>query len=334
MHSKEFRDRMISSLRQMITRQQLSRNAQTILVKLATDPHGIHRDLASAIVAPMIDGTNTEADIALRELYGKQLIIETQVNNEPRIVANYNLLGISEEEKSLLISPLIQFEIIGQPHSQNGMVTLRQFFDDPSEIYVLMGITAHNVFDSLDERAKSGKKTVFFFPAKKHISDRQKRHYTEVLNGWVTALNDGPRYMRDNVQLQIVNIGYWDVYTSALSSSVARINLNHSSSSSTRDGTIIQVESSSSLYAMYKERIQSIYDNSRPILRLKPGLWSRYILTRAAWPITLASLGVVCAAYTNVYAGVTSSIAIGLLRVWIWDTIKVKAWSKHELFLR
>jgi len=329
-----FSDKAIISLRQAVDSQQLSPHAETILIRIAKDPHGILRDSAPAIVAPMIYGTNSEADAALRELYGKQLILEKSADNQPRIMANYERLGISEKESAQLTSPLVQFEIIGQPHSPEGMSTLPQLFNDPLELYIPLGITAHNVFDCLDERAKAGKKTIFFFPAKKHVSYPLRSHYSEVLDGWIKFINDGPKYRRINIQLRIVNVQYWDSYTSALSASSARINLNHSSSLSTRDGTIIRVDSESSLYAIFRERIHSVLDNSRPIFQINKGPWCGYVITRAAWPITLAAVGVICAAATNVFAGVASSIAIGLLRVWISDTIQVKQWSRRELFPR
>lgn len=327
-----FYNKAIEFLREAVVTQQLSPHAQTILIRIAKDPHGILRNSASAIVAPMIYGKNSDADIALRELYGRQLILEKITDNQPRIVANYDLLGISKKDIDQLTSPLVQFEVIGQPHSPEGMSTLRQFFEDPLEIYIPLSITAHTAFDCLDERAKAGKKTVFLFPAKKHVSDPLQSHYSEVLNGWIQFINDGPRYRRTNIQLRIVNIQFWDVYTCALSASTARINLNHSSSLSTRDGTIIRIGCESSLYAMFRERIQSVFDTSRPIFRINKGPWCVYVFTRAAWPITLAAIGVICAAATNVFAGVVSSIAVGLLRVWISDTIQVKNWSSRELF--
>lgn len=329
-----FSDKALASLQKAVASQRLSPHAQTVLIRIATDPHGILRDSASAIVAPMIYGTNADADAVLRELYGKQLILEREADNQPRIVAHYATLGISAEAIAQLTSPLVQFEVVGQPHSPTGMSTLRRLFDDPLNIYIPLGITAHNVFDGLDERARAGKKTVFLFPGRKNVPLPLRPHYAEVLKGWVRYLRDGPRYLRTSIHFRIVTVPYRDVYTSALSASSARINLTHLSSSSTRDGTILQVGSDSSLYAMFKGRIQSVFNNSRPLLRIDSGLWCKYALTRAAWPITLAVVGILCAAVTNVYAGVVSSIAIGLLRVWISDTIQVNTWSTRDLFPR
>jgi len=319
----------IGDLDLAIARHDLSDGAKKLLKELALDPHGMPRSSAQAMVAPFIASTNASSAEVLLELYGKQLICEDCSESEPRIQANYSALGLNDVQRLALLSPTNNFNVIGRPHSPEAMNALHQFFAEDDIIYLLLGVTSPEVFDALDSRAIARRHTVFLFPAKRFIPSHLLPHYQEVLTAWIHRLRDGPRYLRDHVVLRLATAPSSNIFTTALSASVARININRIASPSTRTGTMVTVDRTSTLYQLFLERVRAALRSSRPLFHLSPWRSVGHYFARAAWPVTLAAIGIACATFTNVASAVISTVAIGMFAIWLSDVLQVKRWTTY-----
>jgi hypothetical protein len=280
----------------------------------------------------MILKSTAAANLVLVELASKNLIHDETASGHSWIKINYGKIGFDAETYDRLSARLPRFTEIGPPHSNAGMSTLAELFRSDSEIYVILSVTSHDAFPAISERSEQGRKTVFMFPSPRYVSGKLREHYTEVLNEWIRFLKSGPAQLRRNTKLIIGTVDFSDIYTCALAVDEARINVNDVKAPSTRDGTLLRVDSSSTLYRLFRERVDIVYKSTRPLLRLDLQAYLIHLVQLAVWPAFLAMLAIAFAYFKHPIAGLVSAVAAGLLRAWISEALGVTKWAKNELF--
>lgn len=308
----------------------LSESAKKVLLKLATAETGVLREALATIVAPIIPCSLDDANKVILELYGKNLLEERLVNNLSWVTVKYSQLGISPDQVRSLTTPTKHFEVIGSPHSHEGINTLGAFFRSDDTIYVLLSVTSHTTFPFIVDRSRAKQRTIFLLPPKSAQPSDRKTHYDEILSQWIAFLRSGDASLREHVTLLISSNPYPDALTSGLSKQEARINANRIGAGS-REGTVIHAKNGTTLYSLFQHRVASLLDSARPLWSLNKSLYTRWILGRAVWPLALATTAIVLAMYTNPYAALGVSLAAGMLRAWIQDRLPDIAWNPSRL---
>ncbi len=327
-------DEAMAKLTSSIKELALSEKAEQALLMFAQDPHGIERDAAASIVASSLDIPLDEANRVILEIFGKHLFVENN-GNPPHVLANYHKLGIGDQARALLVQRRIPFENHGAPHSGRSMGGLVDFFDESmNKIYVGLEVTDPIIFSRLQDRAEAGRKTIFLIPRRRDLPTSKQRHYREILWSWVTTIREGPPSLKRNVEIRVTDIPFKDLYTSALTKERARFDIRFLNSSTTRDGSIIEVNSETSLYLAIQQRYQEALRRSYPLWRLWWYKAAYHWLRRLAFPVILVVIGFFLASYANnnPYAAVGSAFAIGLLVNMASQWVRIDKWMHPELF--
>lgn len=248
---------------------------------VARDAIGMIQSVAASQVSSQSNRPRVECEQALLDLVGRGLLIRVDTD-QPRLIAEYEKLGIPPEQRQLLVTHSRSFQVLGQPHSAEAMATLRALFEDaPEVIFVGMEVTAREVFTALEARSAAGRSTVFLMPPKSNVRSQRREHYDEVLDEWVRFLRKGRSHLRANVRLYISKEVTPEMYTSALTRDTARIDLYHFSAESTRTGHILQAPRGSSLYALVEARYRSALAYATPLFRVWPVRWFSAHLKRS-----------------------------------------------------
>jgi hypothetical protein len=323
---------LLSKMRSIAAESGLSGKDVEVLLELARDAHGLERNAATAMIASQVGISLDEANQCILALYGARFVFE-QPGDPPRIMVDFERFGLNAADCEVIRRRRAPFENYGQPHSDQAMRSLQALFDQSQgPIYLALEVTDPEVFPRLEPRAISGKRTIFLMPRKTHVQDYRKLHYKEITARWVRTLKEGPAAMRSNVELRVTEKPFPDLYTSAIAQEMARFDVYLSDSRSTRDGVIIQVTPNTSLYNLIQARYEESLTMSCPLWRVWPlkaaWFWSKRLLL----PAFLLVLGIALVKYTNPYAAVISTIALGLLVNLISEKTNIGKWAKPTLF--
>jgi hypothetical protein len=321
------------NLSNIIAKLNLSDDAARALYEVAVDPHGIERNAAPGLVASILDLSLERSNQSLIELLGKNFLVVKAFDDDERLFANYELLGVNEETRNQLLKSQEIFVNLQEAHSKISIKTLDSFFEENKEpIYLGCEVTSHHTFRMLKSRAEAGRLTIFLIPPKKGVSVNRHIHYDEVLSEWVRFLKEGPAYLKKNVKIRITNRPFPQLYTSGLSSEISRFNLYFLSAKTTRRGSLLEVKEGTSLYQLIFQNYQEALRESCPLWRLwfleALGFW----LVKLSLPITLIVLGIVLSKLNNPIAMAISAIAIGLVVNMIWTKLGAQWWNLPNLF--
>ncbi|TKB26065.1 hypothetical protein FCL47_09955 [Desulfopila sp. IMCC35006] len=298
---------------------------------LARDPHGIEREAAPSMLASLLDISLKDASDAVIELLTKKVVHEK--TKTTRLEVDLSLLGLTSEQIDTLRIHQTVFENHGAPHSNKAMHSLSKLFEKTDgTLYIGLEVTPPSIFKDLKARAKARKQTVFLMPRKRDVSTQRQLHYSEVLKEWKDFFRTEEVAVRKNTELRITEIPFKDLYTSALSSDVARFDVHFLDSSSTRKGDIIEVKNKTSLYESISARYKEALARSCPLWSIwwwkAMAIWFKCLLL----PLFLIVLGLILASYTNPYAAVVSTIVLGTLVNIITKHLGILNWRPEALF--
>lgn len=313
----------------------ISENAKEALYGIALDPHGLEEKAATSFISSLLQVSVHQANQALLELTGRNLVITEVRERGPRLRANYEHLGIDENSKTELLSEDQPFQDQGQPHSESAMEALDDFFDAADEdIYVSLEITSHRVFGALERRAESGGMTVFLMPQEKLVPAARREHYREVLQEWIRFIKDGTAALKRNVRIRITEKAFPGLYTSAISCTGARFDLYFVGERTTRRGRILAVKNSTSLYEVIARQYEEAIRLSSPLWAIWWGDALLHWARRLVYPLVLLVVGALLASLRHPLAIVASALAIGLLVNFISSALGVRRWFRRGLFRR
>lgn len=290
----------------------VSELAIRVLVSLARDPHGIERTAAPSMLASSLGETVERTNEGIVELLAKSLVRENG-ETPPRLEVDLLNLGLNAEEILALKSRKNVFVNYGAPHSDAAMESLEQLFSETDgPIFVALEATSPSIFKGLKARAKSGRKTIFLMPRKRDIPDQRQTHYAEMKSSWVSFFLQEESAVRQNTELRVTEIPYKDLYTSALSTNVARFDVHFLDSGTTRDGEILEIVQGTTLYEAISARYAEALVRSCPLWRVWWGKALGVWIKRLILPILLLVIGLALASSTNPYAAVSATVSLGL----------------------
>lgn len=323
----------ILKLTSTIEEQRISSYAKKALFEIAIDPHGIEQNAAPGLVASILGLSLEQANQAIIELLGKNLLISREGNEETRIFANYDTLNIDSNNQGELLSRQEVFDNLHEAHSELSMRTLDDFFlNSEGTIYLGCEVTSHHTFRKLQTRAATGKQTIFLMPKKRDVKPTRKIHYNEIIAEWIGFIKEGPACLKKNIRIRITSRPFPQLFTSGLSSDVARFDLYFFSSNTTRRGSILQVKKGSSLYELIFESYKNAIISSYPLWRLWFNEAFLCWIEKIAFPIILFFVGIICYKINNPIALFFSALAVGIFVNYIWEKIGMIPWRKIDLF--
>jgi hypothetical protein len=313
----------LDKFHQAVDMQPITEDAKIALKAIGCTKCGILLRASSWIIAQVLNKSPDDVLVLLTELQTAGLILQETIDGHTWLAVNFRRLQIKKEVWSnLFIVP--QFKEIGTPHSPEGLSTLRDFFRSSSRIYIVLSLTAPDVFDELENRCVLGYETTFIFPGKRFTDKNRQQYRYELLQKWVKHVSNLKPAYRNFVQFHIAREDSTDVYTCALSNDCGRINFIGRNSPTTRSGIIFEVSNDITLYSIFKNRVLSLYRNSSPLFALHPYECCRFWMIRCAWPLTLIVLAVVVLKVGGAVSAIMAGIAIGLLKDWISGFWKVE----------
>ena len=310
----------------------LSETSKRSLSALARDPHGIERIAAPSMLASTLNISIDEANQSLLELHGKQLLCEPS-SSPPRLYLDLERLGLTDQERELLIRRRTPYENCGAPHSERAMASLATFFDDTEgPIYVALEVTAPEIFSHLADRASREVPTTFLMPRKNSVPNHRRQHYDEVRQRWVKMIRDSDAKFRKNVEIRITEVPYTDLFTSALSKEKARFDLRFLDTGTTRDGDILEVQKNTSLYYVIRHRYEDALVRSCPLWKIWWGRAACHWGNKLILPGLLLLIGILLVETATPYAAVGSIISLGLLVNLLSRYIGFDKWRAPNLF--
>ena len=311
-----------------------------ILNALALDDYGFQLSAAPSILAPEVNCSTEVCLENLTELISANLVIRVADQIHPRVVANYAILGVSEELRQALRqgrpSP---FEQLDAPHSAEAMETLHQMFlQETRPLYIGLEMTSHRVFQRLEERASSGRLTVFLMPARRLISPERQRHYDDILDGWIRFVKGLAPGVRQNVRLRVTRIPYRYLYTSSLTPTFIRFDCYWYDQGSTRRGTMVSASKGSSLYDLvYREYSEAVL-GAAPLRQLWFWDWARHLASRFTPVLVTAALVAVAYGLVTILGktlepvNYLAAFLVGLAGESFWDLKRARRHAVRGLY--
>jgi len=329
-----------NEIRRVVHAEQLSPVQAQVLEVLALDDYGFQLTAAPSILAASINRPAEECLEALTELTSADLVLKISDQYHSRVVANYARLGVTEEmRQALRLGHPTPFEQLDAPHSAEAMATLHTLFvEEPRPIYLGLEITSHRVFQKLEERALAGHMTVFIMPHRSLVAQEQKRHYDDILRGWIQFLRDLSRPARQNIRLCIARVPRRYLYTSALTPQFVRFDCYWYDQGTTRRGVMVKATKGSSLYDLVQREYSETVDASAPLLRVWPWAWTKHVAVRFA-PLLVTATLLVVAFVLDKSVGTGSSLAkyvavflVGLAGESLWDMQRSRPRAPRGLY--
>lgn len=259
----------------------LADNERRALAFIASQPDGLlETHIASALSTHLSLREDESLRIMLR-LRSDELIGCRQVGSERRYEATIDGYSLTDGVLKLVRTDAVATPL-EMPNSTRAMLTLAEvFLETKGTLYIGMEVSTPEVFPQLTERAGRGYKTVFLMPRKRHVPELKHIPYEECIEKWRRYLRSLPRSQGDSVSLRVTNHAYRPIYTSALSSDMARITLYSYDAGTTRGGQMISASEGSSLYHLVESQFAHALDESVPLFRpmaLILALTRRYLL--------------------------------------------------------
>lgn len=306
---------------------------QQALLFFARERYALELNGAPSLLASDLCMSIADANDCLLALLGTALIRQVP-GAPPRLEADFAKLGLSSDEKEELQTTRPTFDNYGPPHSEGGMESLRNFFERESgTIYLGLEATSHKVFPFLSQRARNGLRTVFLMPKRKDVQSEKQNHYDEVLEDWLKFLKNGDKTLRDNVEILLTAKSFPDIYTTALSSKMGRLNAREMSAKNTRAGIILEANAESSIYQLLRSRYEYAITGAHAPWRYRPRRALIFWLRRLLVPIMLLIVGLTLAKITNNPFWVAiSGMLLGLLVELTGNSIGAEQWFKSKLF--
>jgi hypothetical protein len=301
----------------------VSDRAKRVLHALARDGYGVDRDHAPHVLASTTNLTFDQCSQAIIELTSKQLLVAVDLEDNTRLAANYEKLGIDERTRQVLLAKARPITDLGAPHSPVAMSTLQALLqEEPNPIYIGLEVTSPVVFSKLVARSEMDRQTIFILPRKKDVRSDLQRHYDETMAEWLTLIGQGPARLKRTTRILVTRRSFPMLYTSALTKGHARLDIYSYDRPSTREGFLIRVDAGTSLYDLIEKHYELAVHSASPLWAIWKLDWFKAFLRRYWLPLAALVAGALATWVSLGLAQIAAGLLLGALGQLIYDVIQ------------
>lgn len=261
--------------------QALNDNERRALGFIASQADGLLETHIESALATYLSMRERDCLRIMMRLSSDNLIVCQLADGERRYKATIDGVPL-DEELLQYIHPEPVYSGLEMPNSTHAMTTLSELFlNTKGTLFLGMEVSTPDVFPQLGARASKGYRTVLLMPRKKDVPKAKHVPYDECIEKWRRFVDDLPKSQSKLVSIRVTALPHRPIYTSALSSDLARFTLYSYDAGTTRGGQMISATRGSSMYHLIETQFAHAMDGSLP--RFQPfelalALSRRYLL--------------------------------------------------------
>jgi hypothetical protein len=246
-----------------------------ILEELAKEPDGMPFGEARLGLEAVMTAPDTECYLAIAKLQKAGYLI---LHDESGFLSvNFEAIGLDPDTQRAVLVPRESYTPIGTPVSERAVETLEELFQSDAPLFLVLEMTGRHLFPALPDRARSGRPTVFVYPARKLLPAHKLDGYDRALEEWRDYIKNGDPSLRKHVRICIAQTPIEHLYLSVLSRTRLRYTL-YTYDSGVRYGELVEASVGTSLYQTVDDHFRRVVRQARPLWRLWKKDWIRVAL--------------------------------------------------------